>query len=142
METFVNVLQNPLVLLCVFGTACYVLTLLTRRIVETASPDLKKQADANDSKLSYKTTFSRWWNEVILYSISPVYGMLLALLLRKTILFPEEFQGSTTLVVMSGLTCGFLCSWFYKAIKRAFSSATHVPLNELDSPDSNPQPPA
>ena len=62
-------LKNPLLLIAIYATACYVLTFITRRIVETAKPDLKK--------VPYTSTFSRWWNGVILYTIGPFYGVVL-----------------------------------------------------------------
>lgn len=128
-----TIFKNPVFLLAVYATACYVLTFITRRIVETAKPDLKEEP--------YTSTFSRWWNDVILYTIAPVYGVVLALLLRKTDYFPEEVKGDWVVAVMFGLVCGFTCSWFFKIFKRMLAKAAKVEEKELDDTPDTPEVP-
>lgn len=125
-----NILKNPVFLLAVYATACYFLTFITRRIVETAKPDLKKEP--------YTSKFSLWWNDVILYSIAPAYGVGLALALRGTDYFPAELKGSALVAVMTGLVCGFTCSWFFKIFKRMLAKAAKVEEEELDDTPDTP----
>jgi len=109
--------KNPLVLVGLFATACYVLTLITRRVVEAAKPDLKKQSDENSSKTTYASAWARWWNQVILYAIAPTYGVALALFMRGSEYFPEPLR-DTELAILFGMVAGFLCSFFFKLFKR------------------------
>lgn len=138
MEDFFT---NPIVLVGFFAIACYVCTLITRKIVETAKPDLKKQADENDKKITYKTGAARWWNGVILYTIAPVFGVALALSLKDTQYLPSAFSESGMTAAMFGLGCGFLSGWFFKVFKKTLSKKTGVSEAELDKPVSTPPPP-
>lgn len=134
-------LTHPLTLLSLYGAACYVLTFLVRRIVETAKPDLKKQADANDKKITYKTAGARWWNEVILYAIAPVIGVVLAVGLRDTDFFPDQFKSSWTVTLMAGVTVGFLCSLLFKIFKKLLTRAAGVDEADLEKPSDPPEVP-
>jgi len=132
-------LKNPLVLLMVYVSACYVLTFLTRRIVEAWKPGLRKQADANAVEVSYLSNASRWWNEVILYTIAPAYGVVLALAMRTTDYFPSDFDGGYLVAIIVGLVCGFTCSWFFKVLKKVVSRAAKVEEEELDELPTTPR---
>jgi hypothetical protein len=134
-------LKNPLFLIAIYATACYVLTFITRRIVETAHPDWKKQHDENDKKVTYSSKGARWWNGVILYTIGPSFGVVLALILRKSEYFPEDFKTSVTGAVVFGLVCGFTCSWFFKIFKKLLSRAAKVEEKELDETPDTPDVP-
>lgn len=138
MEDF---LQHPLVLLCLYMASCYVLTLLVRRVVETAAPSLKKQADANDKKITYATASARWWNEVILYCLAPVFGVALAAGLHDTDYFPGEFKTSCTAILMAGVTCGFLSGLAFKILKKLLQRAAGVTDAEVDGPISDQEVP-
>lgn len=132
MELF----KNPFFLLSIFGTTVFFLTFITRHIVETAKPDWKKQADANDKKKSYISAGARWWNEVILYTLGPMFGVALALGLADTDYFPEQLKANTLVVVMSGICLGFTCGWFFKIFKKLLSKGSGVSEDELDdTPD-------
>lgn len=136
-----NILNNPLVLLSIYGTACYVLTFFTRRIVETARPGLKKQADENSPNPTYLSVGARWWNGVVLYSLAPFWGVVLCFSLRDTSMFPSEFSAKGSLVFMSGITVGFTCSWFFKVFKRLLSRAADLEMSDFDNPPGTPQVP-
>ena len=131
--------KNPFFLLAIYGTAVFFLTFITRKIVETAKPDLKKQADANDAKKTYTTTAARWWNEVILYGLGPLFGVALALGMRDTDYFPEQLRSNTLVVVMAGICLGFTCGYLFKIFKKLLSRATGV--DELDKTSDIPKPP-
>ncbi len=133
--------KNPLFLIAVYASACYVLTLLTRKVVETAHPDWKNQAKAFAKGVPYKSKGARWWNGVILYSVGPAYGVVLALILRKSDYFPEEFKTSWTGAVVFGLVCGFTCSWFFKIFKKLLARAAKMEDGELDKTMDNPDVP-
>lgn len=116
-------------MILLFMTACYILTTTTRRIVETASPSLKKQADANSPSATYLTTMSRWWNEVILYAIPALYGLIMALTLRGSEYMPAPWRDASP-AVMFGLSCGFLSGLGYKLLKRSIAQKAGVSLEE------------
>ncbi len=134
-------LKNPIFLIAIYASACYVLTFITRRVVETANPDWKKQHDENDKKVTYTSKGARWWNGVILYTIGPFFGVVLALVLRKTEYFPEEFKTSVTGSIVFGLVCGFTCGWFFKIFKKLLSRAAKVDEADLDKTIENPKVP-
>lgn len=134
-------LKNPIFLIAIYASACYVLTFLTRKVVETAHPDWKKQHDENDAKQTYTSKGARWWNGVILYTIGPFFGVVLALALRKTDYFPDEFKGDWLVAVVFGLVCGFTCSWFFKIFKKLLSRAAKVEESDLDKTMDNPDVP-
>jgi len=133
--------KNPIILFGVFGTAVFFLTFITRRIVETAKPTWKKQADENDKKVVYISTAARWWNDVILYTLGPTFGALLALGMADTDYFPEQLKGNTLVVIMSGICLGFTCGWFYKILKRGLARGAGVKEKELDDIPDVPEVP-
>jgi len=99
---------SDIIWLVLFGAACYVVTLLIRKVVETAQPHLKKKP--------YVTVFSSWWNQVILYAIPITTGAILACSLKGTSVVPSEvdsFPGA----LMYGVVLGSLSSILYKVLK-------------------------
>ena len=136
-----NLFQNPIFLLAIYGTAVFFLTLITRKIVETAKPDFKKQADANDKKVTYASSGARWWNEVILYGLGPLFGVVLALGMQDTEYFPEALRSNTLVVVMSGICLGFTCGYFFKIFKKLLSRGAGVTEEDLDKTTDLPKPP-
>ena len=135
-----NILTHPLFLLGVFATACYVLTFITRRVVETAKPSFKKQADENDAKVTYSSGWARWWNQVILYAIAPAWGALLAFFLRDNEYFPASFR-ELDAALMFGLGTGFLCGFLFKLLKRLLAKEVGVDIQELEGTSDPPVPP-
>ena len=137
--TMEGLFKNPVFLLAIYGTAVFFFSFITRKVIETWHPEFKKQADANDAKKSYATAGARWWNEVILYGLGPIFGVLLALGMKDTEYFPEELRSSTFVVVMAGVCLGFTCGYFYKIFKKILSRATGV--EDLDKAEDIPKPP-
>jgi hypothetical protein len=117
--------------IALFGAGCYVVTLSIRRIVEAALPHLKEKP--------YKTTFSRWWNEVILYLIPITLGAMAAVLLRGTSLVPVELVGVRPCLVY-GAVLGSMCSMIYKIMKMLILKKAGVVIPELEAmPPTQPE---
>ena len=110
--------------IALFGAGCYVVTLGIRRIVEAALPHLKEKP--------YKTTFSRWWNEVILYLTPICIGALAAPLLRGTPVIVEGME-KTLVCIIYGMVVGSLSSMIYKVMKMLILKKAGVVIPDLDS---------
>lgn len=106
----------------VLGIAVYVLTFITRRVVEIVWPTLKKQADANSPDLTYLTKLSRWWNEVVLYVIPVAFGGCSSVS-GSQFLF-EGIDGSAKFMYGAGV--GWFSSFLYKALKKAIANRVNV----------------
>lgn len=114
----------------IFGLACWILTFFTRRITETAVPTLKKAVDANKEGVTYKTTFARWWNEVILYGLPVFWGGLSATLARYP--FPEA-PLSFSARLFFGIVVGFFSGFIYKVLKKIILKKFDI-VSEKDLP--------
>jgi hypothetical protein len=123
--------------IAVFGTACYVLSLITRRGFEAVFTCLKRAP--GDFKKPYPNASSRIWNDLVLYAIPPTWGAVLALLIRKTTLFPESFRAWQVALVF-GIAFGFLSGFLYKLMKQLIAKSTGVVV--IDEPVSAPTPPS
>lgn len=113
----------------VLAIAVFVLTFFTRKVVELVWPSLKKQSDANSLNITYLTTMSRWWNEVILYALPVVYGALSAVL-RSVFIFDGIDGGAK---VMYGCGVGWFSGFLYKALKKVVASK--VGLDDAGDPE-------
>jgi len=99
-----------------FASFCWISTFMIRRVVETQWPTLKKASDVNDlTKLTYLTPMAMWWNEVILYALPVVIGILGALLAKATL--PKEIQAWQSRVLF-GCVIGFMSGFLYKIFIR------------------------
>lgn len=107
----------------ILAVAVFVLTFFTRKLVELSWPTLKKQADANSPNVTYLTSGSRWWNEVILYAVPVVYGALTAFSSSPTLY--GGLDGSAK--VMFGAGVGWFSSFLYKGLKRAIAGKLNLP---------------
>jgi hypothetical protein len=123
----------------VFGLLCWVLTFLTRRIVETAMPTLKKAADANHPEATYKTTFSRWWNEVILYVLPVAWGSVAATA-ATFYPFPEGISSFSSRLIF-GVVVGFFSGFIYKILKKIVLKRFDI-VDESDLPAAKAPEPA
>ena len=119
----------------IFGLMCWILTFLTRKIVETALPHLKKSADANQAGVTYKTTFARWWNEVILYVVPVAWGAGAA---AAATMYPFP-QGLTSLSarLFFGIVVGFFSGFIYKIVKKVVLKKFDI-VKEEDLPEAKP----
>lgn len=116
----------------VFGLACYILTFFTRRIVETEWPILRKKADENSPNMTYATTFSRWWNQVLLYIIPVFWGCLTAAL-AKQYPFPVGMQTLSGRLFF-GVVIGFFSSFLYKIVRRTLAAKLGIADTSSISP--------
>lgn len=132
-----SILKHPLFQVCIIGVCCYFLALITRRIFEAGFVCLKA---TGDPAKPYKTTMSRWWNEVILYTLPVIYGNVVCLLLYKTTFFPDGYQSWQAAMVL-GTATGFMSGFLYKVAKRLILRDAGVE-KEDDLPVANvPEPP-
>lgn len=99
----------------VLGVAIFILTFMFRRIVESAQPKWKKQADANDPKSTYLTTWSRWWNEVILYILPVSFGIASGFI-KSDFFFAGIGDKGGRLIF--GAIVGWFSSFLYKLLRK------------------------
>jgi hypothetical protein len=121
------------------GVAVVIVTFFARRIVELAAPSLKKQADENDEKPTYKTKMAEWWNGVILYAIPVVAGILGAVFWRSYFCADVE---SLKDAGMFGAIVGWFSSFLYKVIRKTLKKKTGIdPIpGPIDPTESDPPP--
>jgi hypothetical protein len=102
-------------------------TFLIRRIVETASPGLRKLTDANDPGLTYGSTGARWWNEVALYALPPAVGGLISLS-NIPYIFGDLGIETTGGRVIFGIVTGFFSGFLYKVFRKGAKRVTGVDI--------------
>lgn len=135
-----EIITQSMLQIAAFGTACYVLTFITRKIFETA---IKSLRSVPSGKLVYVSVASMWWNSVILYAIAPLYGVGIALLARNTELFPESFRSWQAAVVL-GISLGFMSGFIYKVMKKlvlkevGVNTESELPAVTTDVPGEKP----
>jgi hypothetical protein len=118
----------------VLAVTVVVITFITRRVVETVWPSLKKQADANAPAVTYLTMTSRWWNEVILYVIPVLVGGM-ASFVQSDFLFAGIDGGARW---MYGAGVGWFSSFLYKGLKKAALGRLNLPDAAVASRPSIP----
>lgn len=101
----------------VYMVCVILLTFFIRRLVETISPSVKKRVDANEEGVTYANTFSRYYNEVILYILPPLVGALIGLF---EIPYIHGDTGPTTVGgrIMAGIFVGGMSAMGYKLAKK------------------------
>lgn len=114
-------------------------TFFTRRIVETAVPNIRQKAHENSPEVTYPTKLSEWWNKVILYAIPPTIGGLLGVLQIPFIFPPEDFSTMGGRVIF-GVGVGWFSSFIYKVLKGMISKTTGVELPSASQPPGPPAP--
>lgn len=122
-------LLGEIVWLALFGAGCYVITLGIRKIVETAQPHLKEKP--------YKTTFSRWWNQVFLYLIPITIGGCVGAALKGTSVLPSGIE-SYQVAVVYGMVIGSLSSMLYKILKMLILKKAGLKSEEELTTATNP----
>lgn len=115
----------------IFGLMCWILTFLTRRVVETAIPTLKKGTDANNGGTTYQTTLARWWQEVFLYVLPVAWGSLSASV-ATMYPFPEGVS-SFSARLFFGIVVGFFSGFLYKILKKVILKKFDI-VDEKDLP--------
>jgi hypothetical protein len=121
-------LKNFIVQIAIFGTAVYCLVGLTRRVFEAAFPSLKRAIEDDKNRKPYPNTISRWWNEVILYFLSPGWGVAVAMFIRETGLFPDSFK-QWQMAVVFGIAFGSISSLLYKLLIRVIGEKAGVSVD-------------
>lgn len=103
----------------IFAISIVIATFFVRRIVETAWPILRKQADENDPAITYSSTLARWYQTVILYAIPVVAGALIGLI-KIPYFFPDTVQTPAGRLFFGGVV-GWFSSAVYKIVKRGLA---------------------
>lgn len=126
--------QSPIFVFVLLGVSCYILTFIVRRVIETAFPRVKSKvisgADAvKGTELEgmptvggsevFPTAISRWWNQVILYTIAPFWGVVMVCLFHGEKFYPEILRPWVITIPM-GLFCGFFSGLMVKVLKKIF----------------------
>ena len=99
----------------VLGVAIFIVTFFMRRVIEGINPSLKKQADANAKAVTYLTTYARWWNEVVLYALPVMIGMISAWMKSDFFFAGLDDRGAK---VLFGAVVGWFASFLYKLLRK------------------------
>jgi len=116
----------------VVAVAVVVITFFVRRVVETLRPELKKQADENDPKITYKTKLAMWWNTVILYAIPVLLGACTALF-NSDFLHGDIKDLGGRLLFQGGV--GWFAGFLYKILRKMIVQRTGVDIQPSDPTD-------
>ena len=109
------------------GLVSFIGTFLVRRVAETAFPGLRKRSDANEPGLTYGSTGSRWWNEVVLYALPAIVGALIGLS-NIPYIFGGMHIDTVGGRVMFGIVMGFFSGFTYKVFAKGARRVTGVDL--------------
>jgi len=101
----------------VLGIAVFIATFFTRRVVELLVPSSRQAATDLEAAPMYATTWSRWWNGVVLYAVPVAYGMLAGLSHNEYLFGPMHEAG--VVCVMFGGGVGWFSSFLYKLVRKA-----------------------
>lgn len=115
----------------VLAVVIYASTHILRRVVETARPDLRRQATEMDKAAMYGSRLAMWWNEVVLYTLPVIVGALFAMK-PSPFLFGEELPTKDRALLACGV--GWFSGTVYKAIRKALLAKAGLP----DTGDSTP----
>ncbi|MFA5202888.1 MAG: hypothetical protein WC708_00530 [Lentisphaeria bacterium] len=121
----------------ILGVGIFIVVFMIRKIVESAWPKLKKQADANDPKLTYLTSMARWWNEVILYLLPVILGSFCGLIKSDFLFAGIGVKGGK---IIFGAVVGWFASFLYKLLRRVIKQKTGVDIipdvsaSDIDTP--------
>lgn len=127
MDQALNYFLRPGTLALAF--AVYILTFFVRSAIETAFPILAKQADENEMKITYTTSFSRWYNQVILYAIPVIVGISIGVL-DIPFIFGSDIKTLIGRCFFGGVV-GWFSSFFYKVFKRAVAKSTGINVDSI-----------
>lgn len=120
----------------VFALACFILTSITRHVVETAVPAVvAKKTQAQEASTVYGSSLSVWWNQVILY-VLPVFWGATAALVAKMYPFPPGIQ-ATSGRIFFGIVVGFFSGFLFKVVKKALLGKVGA-STDADLPSAEP----
>jgi hypothetical protein len=114
----------------------YICTAVTRRIVETRWPGLKKQADELSASVTYGSNFAKWYQQVILYLMPLVYGGA-AGVCAKFYPWPSGVHNWVSRMVL-GIICGFFSGYAYKLIARLIGQKVGLDVSQIANSDPKP----
>lgn len=114
----------------ILASGIVILTFFIRRIVETAIPSAKKQADENEVGITYATPFAHWWNSVILYAVPVLVGGSIGFL-DIPFLFQNVDLSTAGGRAFFGAVTGWFSSFMYKVARKILIKKTGVDLNAL-----------
>jgi hypothetical protein len=114
----------------------YICTAVTRRIVETQWPVLKKQADELASLATYASNVAKWYQQVVLYLMPLVYGSLTGLA-AKSYPWPNGIHGWSSRVAL-GVICGFFSGYVYKLVTRMFGQKVGLDVSQWGNKEPKP----
>jgi fucose permease len=126
----------------ILAVSIYIITFFIKRVVETAWPALKKQADENSPKVTYPSQIARWWSKVILPAVPVAIGVALGAF-HVPYLFdaPGLEQGAASMFF--GGVIGWFATMLYKGVRLAIKAKTGVDIGPEESippaPDKEPQ---
>lgn len=109
----------------VLGVFIFLSIFLLRKVVETAWPKLQKQCDVNAPRVVYLTTLSRWWNEVILYTLPVLLGGATGFI-RSEFFFAGIGDKGGRLIF--GVVVGWFCSFLYKLLRKVIKQKTGIDI--------------
>ena len=127
----------------ILAVTIYIITFFVRRVVETAKPGLKKQADENASNATYLTPGARWWSKVILPAVPVIAGVLLGFF-HVPYLFDAPGLEPGAPAMFFGGVIGWFATMLYKGVRLAIKKKTGVDIGPSDStppfPDESREP--
>lgn len=129
-EAFLQLIHTGTI---VFGVSIIMVTFFIRKVVETTFPTAKKKADENAPAVTYETTFSRYWNQVILYALPPAIGALIGIL---DVPYLYGDNGAKTLLgrVFTGVFVGGVSAFVYKSAKKRWGINLESGLRSSTAP--------
>ncbi len=116
----------------VLAVSVVILTFVVRRVVETAMPSLKKQADENAPQVTYATTLARWYQQLILYIIPVVVGGVIGWCNVPYFFNAEELTTTGSRVFFGGVV-GWFSSFIYKAVRMALRKKVGIDIDPSSS---------
>lgn len=104
----------------------FIATFFVRKLVEGFFPWLKHNGTA-----AYRTKWQMWWNEVILYAIPVVFGMLVACSHSKWLFgVIDTYAGRASF----GGVLGWFGDFLYECVKRALVKQLGITIPDPAAP--------
>ncbi len=102
-----------------------------KRIVEMVWPNLRPVANEMSSKPMYKNKASLWWNQIGLYALPVLIGMLFGFLVKEEFLFGSDIKTTSGRVFYAGCV-GWFADFLYEVVQKALLKSTGVSLPNPD----------